>query len=49
MIRHVEPLDPGLVLPERPSSYDSLDPEAKQAAETIHESALCQNTTKFSR
>ena len=42
MVRHFEPLPPGLVLPERPSNCDSLDAEARQAEEKIHESALCQ-------
>lgn len=42
MAQHFERLPPGLVLPERPSNYESLDPEARQAADKIHESALCQ-------
>lgn len=42
MVRHYESLEPGLVLPERPSDYDDLDAGAKQAADATHESALCQ-------
>lgn len=42
MFRHVEPLQPGLILPERPSNYESLDDKAKQNADKLHESALCQ-------
>ncbi len=43
MVRHIEHLPPGLTLPERPKNYDSLDAEARQAADATHESALCQN------
>lgn len=42
MFRHVDPLQPGLILPERTNGYDSLDSEAKQAADKLYESALCQ-------
>ena len=42
MVRHLEHLPPGLVLPQRPTYYDSMDAEAREAAEKIHESALCQ-------
>ena len=42
MFRHVEPLQPGLILPERANDYEILESEAKQAADNLHESALCQ-------
>lgn len=42
MVRHLKPLEPGLVLPERPGNYEDLDAAARQDVDTLHESALCQ-------
>ncbi|RMD41563.1 hypothetical protein DV735_g3561, partial [Chaetothyriales sp. CBS 134920] len=39
MVRHFEPLSPGLFVPEKPDNRDTLD---AKALEKIHESALCQ-------
>ncbi|RMZ82285.1 hypothetical protein DV738_g1877, partial [Chaetothyriales sp. CBS 135597] len=39
MVRHFEPLPPGLFIPEKPDNRDTLD---AKALEKIHESALCQ-------
>lgn len=42
MVRHPQALDPGLFVPEKPGNYHDLSPAAKQNADTLHESALCQ-------
>lgn len=40
--RHIDTLEPGWILPEKPSNYEKLDPKGKVKADKLHESALCQ-------
>lgn len=42
MVRHVELLEFGLTMPERPENYDDLDVAEQRAADGLYESALCQ-------
>lgn len=41
-IRHINTLEPGWILPEKPRNYETLDPKGKGKADKLHESALCQ-------
>lgn len=42
MVEHIHALEPGWILPEKPSNYENLDPKEKLKTDKLHESALCQ-------